>query len=271
MTRLVLALLASLCLAPLARAETEVQETTATIDARPWEGEFGLEMAGNRTVTYQGHLHATYRLPSSWKTGFETEAETVTEEGVRTNNWNEALLFVGNDGFDLGDALTLELRAIAMTPTLREERAAGLGFSPGASASLEFAPTDRWKFTYELKGYRLLRNSEKAEFRADPEGPTLADGLDRWQVENELGAEFRIYRDLWLSGSAKHSLNWKWAGGREALVELEQAITYEWGKWSFGAGHRLESLVREANGDSHRIALASSKDSVFFGSLSVTL
>jgi hypothetical protein len=278
MNRLIAASLVSLVLAGPAYAETaEVLESVATtVDAHPWEAEVGFKFTGDqqktdRALSYLGYIAPSYRLNPSWKLGLTTEAETITQSGEQTNHWNDSWLILSNDGLPVGESVTILPRAMSLLPTKREERDAGLLPSIGLGSTAEFTPTGDWKLDYDLEGIRLFRDGAKAAFRADPEQPAAADGLDRWRLNQRVGVAYQLYRDLWLQGNATHAMNWRWFGGRETLIGFEQIFTYGWDNWTFGLGHRGETVVHEASGETRALAFSRPEGSTFFGTVSYRL
>jgi hypothetical protein len=241
--------------------ETEVQESVATDYAKPWETRFGFELTtkrpeSDRTYTYLGNIEPSYQFASAWRIALFTEAELVQDPAGKASHWNDTRITISNGGVALGDSVRLEAKAMGLFPTKRSERDAGLQVSPGMAAVAEFSPTGKWKLTYDIEGYRLLRDKAKAGYRADFEQPPAAEGFDRIRLAQKAGIAYQLVRNVWLSGSATHTWNWKWFGGRETLQGFQQSLTYDWDTWSFGLGHRSETTVRGAGGETRSLAFA---------------
>ncbi len=213
-----------------------------------------------------------------WRLGLDGEA-VLTSTALDPGGFLDTELTIARTGIPLGSFGELTAASLTVLPTNKAERDAGMQLAQGAILAWGLEPTSGLGFELELKGSRFLREEARAasvvvpaveateEEPAEPE-VLAAAGADRWRLEEKLTLTYKLMRKLGVEASAKHGSGWKWFGGREDLLTLEQKLTFEIDSgWTLGFGHRNETTLVAQDGVRRRVALFRPDESKLYGTL----
>jgi hypothetical protein len=269
-----------------ASAEEGESVSTTEISPRFYDAGLELESGGSwksketRGLDHEATVVLGYSPTENFRAGLEGSAVLAKEENGGGMEDTELTLI--RRGLSAGRGGSLDLGSLSILPTDRSERRAGLNFATGAILGWELEVLPSFTVGYEAKGVRFFRAADKAEFAtrvAPPEGEEGAEetvtlaaaAFDKTRLEQKATMAVEILRGLKLALSGKHTSSWKWFEGREALLELEQKISYELGNWSLGIGHRNETLLLAQNGERIKPSLFRPEESKLFGTLAWAL
>lgn len=213
-----------------------------------------------------------------WRLGVDSEA-LLTSSASDPGGFLDTELTIARTGISLGSLGELTAASLTILPTYQAEREAGMQLAQGAILAWGLEPGEGMGVELELKGSRFLREEARAASVAVPaveateEAPATpevlaAAGADRWRLEEKLTLSYELMRKLGAEASAKHGSGWKWFGGREDLLTLEQKLTYEIDAgWTLGIGHRNETRLLAQDGVRRRVALFRPDESKLYGTL----
>lgn len=171
-----------------------------------------------------------------WRLGLDSEA-ILTSSASAPGGFLDTELTIARTGISLGSFGELTAASLTILPTYKAERDAGMQLAQGAILAWGLEPMSGFGVELELKGSRFLREEARARSVAvpaveateeEPAAPEVlaAAGADRWRLEEKLTLTYELMRKLGVEASVKHGSGWKWYGGREDLLTLEQKLNF---------------------------------------------
>lgn len=259
-----------------ANAFGETGETVSTSELSPrfYDAGVELESGGNwrnseaRGMDHEATLVLGWSPIRDFRAGLESSAVLARE--ANGGGPGDTEITLARKGLSLGSFGAIDFGSLTILPTDRAERNSGLQVAQGALLGWELEAFSGLTIGYEAKASRFFRNPEKAATPLEDESLTAAT-FDKTRLEQKLGFSYEMMRGLKLETSGKHTSGWKWFGGRDAALEIEQKVAYEIGQWSIGLGHRNETLLLAPNGERKTMAFYRPQDSKLFGTLAWAL